>query len=72
MWRLYGANQFYFVLSEYIDLTYLTQKLNQGNRLKETADEVIAGLMSYGVDFMNAAYLFQVSLLKKTLKGHTY
>ena len=67
-----GAAAFYFVFSDYIDLNYLTEKLFQGNRLHETADEVIAGLMSYGVDFMNAAYKFQLDLIKKALKGHVY
>jgi hypothetical protein len=63
---------FYLVLPDYIDLQYLTSKLIQGNQLQETADEVIAGLMSYAVDLMQAAYPFQMSLLNKSLKGHLY
>jgi len=67
-----GAADFYFVLSDYIDLQYLTEKTSRGNRLQETGSEMILGMMDYSGKFMNAAYTFQLDLIRKTLKGHVY
>ena len=50
----------YFVLSDYVDMQYLSQKMSQGNKLQETADEVIDGLTTYGLEFTNAAYVLQI------------
>jgi hypothetical protein len=68
--QTYGSS--YFEFSDFVDTTYLTEDLTQGNRLQTTADKAISELKEFGVEFVQAAWKFQGMLWKKTVKGKVY